>query len=195
MEKGDFLHLLSSTKVETFLKWLIKEGLLIHYHILDPLYWSIVDIIDSILTEDRNIQLMMLAPMMKNDLYTLLRHDVDRTVDLFQRYSYPNVGKQQRVAFIDELKEVLEQRRSLLPDFNFQIMKSLLYLATRLESLSYLEDEKPNVLIDRFSNFYIHPYASSRIHGTSSISKRRLKRGSPNRHFMTVSECYRITGS
>jgi len=27
------------------------QGLYVHYSVLDPLYWSIVDIVDSILTE------------------------------------------------------------------------------------------------------------------------------------------------
>jgi hypothetical protein len=154
--KGNFIQLLSSTKVETFLKWLLKEDLFIHYKVLDPLYWSIVDVVDSILTEGRNHQLRMSAAAMKNDLYTILRHDVDHTADLFHRYSYPNVGRQKREAFIAELKDVLEHCRDLIPDFNFQILKGLLQLATSLKSLPYLEDEEPNVLIDGFSDLYLH---------------------------------------
>ncbi len=47
--KGEFLDLLKSDKLTTFLKWISDSSLVLHYHALDPLYWSLVDIIDSIL--------------------------------------------------------------------------------------------------------------------------------------------------
>lgn len=47
--KGEFLDLLKSDKLTTFLKWISDSGLVVHYHALDPLYWSLIDIIDSIL--------------------------------------------------------------------------------------------------------------------------------------------------
>ncbi len=46
--RGNFLDVLCSTKLTTFLRWIADSGLLIHYHDLDPLYWSSADIIDSI---------------------------------------------------------------------------------------------------------------------------------------------------
>jgi hypothetical protein len=152
---GEFLQLLGSAKVETFLRWMIETGLFIHFQALDTMYWSIVDIVDSIVTEAGHAQLMMIAPALKDDLYTVLRYDLDHTVDLFKRYSYPDVGTNGRPAFVNELKELLEHRRDLLPDFNFQMLKGLLQMAERLETLPYLEDEEQNVLIDEFSTFYI----------------------------------------
>jgi hypothetical protein len=153
--KGEFPQLLGSAKVEIFLRWILDAGLFIHFQALDIMYWSIVDIVDSIVTEAGHAQLMMIAPALKDDLYTVLRYDHDHTVDLFKRYSYPNVGKDKRSAFISELMNLLEDRRDLLPDFNFQMLKGLLRIAAKLESLPYLEDEEPNVLINEFSTFYI----------------------------------------
>lgn len=98
---------------------------------------------------------MMIAPALKDDLYTILRHDLDGTVDFFKRYSYPDVGRDQRVAFIGDLTTLLEARRNLLPDFNFQMLKGVLEMATDLDSLPYLEDEEPNVLINEFSMFFM----------------------------------------
>ncbi len=46
---GDFLDLLRSAKLTSFLRWITNGGLMIHYQEVDPLYWSVVDIIDSIL--------------------------------------------------------------------------------------------------------------------------------------------------
>jgi hypothetical protein len=153
--KGDFVQLLGAGKVALFLDWLRDQGLFVHYSVLDPLYWSIVDIIDSIIAAERDIELVAIAVQLKDDLYRVLRQDVQRTADLFQRYSYPNVGRQQSIKFAEELLEALDGSRHLMADFNFQMLKGVLQLALSLESLPFLEEEKPNVLIDRFSDFYI----------------------------------------
>lgn len=157
--KGDFLSLLNAPRIGQFLHWLSASGAFAHYQVLDPLYWSLVDVVDSIVTEDGNVQLMMIAPLLKNDLYTVLRGDVAGTAELLGRYTYPDVGRTQRPAFVAELRDLLEARADLLPDFNYQMLKGLLEIAAGLDSLPYLEDESPNVLIDGFGAFYLHRLA------------------------------------
>ena len=153
---GGFADLLASAKLEVFFRWLIDAGLFIHYFALDPLYWSIVDVINSILTEHRNNALLMANQELKNDLYAILRHDQSSTVGLFRRYSYPDVGRERRSAFVAELLDLLEYRRNMLPHFNYMMLKGVLEIAKNLRSLPYLEDETPNVLIDGFGSFFIH---------------------------------------
>ncbi|MCP1975668.1 DUF3800 domain-containing protein [Bradyrhizobium elkanii] len=154
--KGDFLSLLKSRTLETFLQWLLDQGLYVHYSVLDPLYWSIVDIVDSILTEHGDPHLYMMNWRLKNALYAILRHDLPDTVSLFQRYSYPDVGRARRGAFVAELRERLEAREQLLEHFDFMMLKGVLQIADKLESLPYLEDETPNVLIDGFGPFFVN---------------------------------------
>jgi len=153
--KGGFLDLLTSWKLEIFLQWLLDQDLYVHYSALDPLYWSIVDVIDSILSEYGNERLYMANWNLKNALYAILRHDQVDTVSLFQRYSYPDVGREHRGAFIAELRERLEARKQLLEHFDFMMLKGVLQIAEKLKSLPFLEDETPNVLIDGFGPFYI----------------------------------------
>lgn len=98
--KDDFLQVLGSKKVKLFLRWLLDQELFVHYSVVDPLYWSIFDIIDSIVAAERDIGLIGVANQLKNDLYRVIRQDIQSTVDLFRRYSYPNVGGQKSVAFI-----------------------------------------------------------------------------------------------
>lgn len=153
--KGDFLQLFNSQKIQALLDWLHGQDLFLHYQVLDPLYWSIVDIVDSIITEEGSIHLVSQAPAMRNSLYTILRCDVDRTSDLLERFSYPDVGALQREAFIDELLDLTEERSELLSPFDYQMLKGLLQIASNLETLPYLEEETPNVLIDCFGRFYL----------------------------------------
>jgi hypothetical protein len=157
--KGDFLNLLEAPKVGSLLDWLIDQEVFAHYQVLDPLYWSIVDVIDSIIAEEGSVQLMMIAPMLKSDLYALLRDEIDHTAELLGRYDYPNVGRARRKAFLTELCDLLEARRATLPDFNYQMLKGLLQIGITLDTLPYLEGETPNVLIDGFGAFYLHRLA------------------------------------
>lgn len=153
---GGFADSLAAPKLEVFFRWLIDAGFFIHYFALDPLYWSVVDVIDSILTEHGDNALLMANWELKNDLYAILRNDQRGTVDLFRRYSYPNVGRERRPAFVAELLDLLEYRRNMLPHFNYMMLKGVLEIAKNLSSLPYLEDETPNVLIDGFGMFFIH---------------------------------------
>ena len=153
--KGDFLTLLKAQKLEIFLRWILDQGFHLHYSVLDPLYWSIVDIVDSILTEHGDVNLLMANWQLKNALYTILRHDEAGTVDLFQRYSYPDVGRARRPSFIAELRDLLDFRRHLLEHFDFMMLKGVLQIAQKLDSLPYLEDEAPNVLVDGFGDLFI----------------------------------------
>ena len=151
---GGFLELLSSEKVELFLDWLTAEGFLVHFQVTDILYWSVVDIIDSILTEIGEPQLMAMHLPIKNSLYAVLRDDVAGTAEFLGRYSYPDVGRERRAAFVAELLDLVEYREHMLEHFPFYMLKGLLQAARDLDSLPYLEDETPNVLIDGFGTFF-----------------------------------------
>lgn len=154
--KGDFLFILKARKLEIFLRWLFEQDVYIHYSVMDPLYWSVVDIIDSILTEYGNANLMAVNKQLKNVLYTVLRYNQVATVDLFQRYSYPNVGREHRQEFLVEIHALLNTHRNLLSHFDFMMLRGILQIAEKLDALPYLEDEAPNVLIEGFGHFYIH---------------------------------------
>jgi len=153
---GDFLQLLESPKVETFLKWVAAQEFLVHFQVTDLLYWSIVDIIDSIITEVDEPSLMAVHLLLKDSLYTVLRDDVEGTAQLLGRYNYPDVGRERRTAFIAELRDLIEHREHMLEHFPFYMLKGLLQMAGRLHSLPYLEDETPNVLIDGFGTFFMN---------------------------------------
>lgn len=152
---GDFLKILTSRKLETFLRWLLEQGLFVHFSVVDPLYWSVVDIIDSILSNDEAAHLIPYERHLKNDLFAILRHDIKGLIDFFQRYEYPNVGQERRREFIEELLDLAEARSGLLDHFSYMTLKGVLQLARKVDSLPFVEDETPNVLIDSFGAFFI----------------------------------------
>lgn len=153
--EGDFLKVLEEHRIANFIDWLSAQELFIHYTALDPLYWSVVDIVDSIIAEDDKTHLAAFAANLKNDLYRILRRDEAGLIDLYRRYDYPNVGRDRRRPFVAELRARLEEAEHLIPEFNYQMLKGTLQLGERLERLPFLEDEVPNVLIDHYAHFFI----------------------------------------
>lgn len=154
--KGTFLDLLSSQKTSIFLTWLLSEKIWIHFQVVDVIYWSTVDIVDSILTELKRKEFLPYAPILKDDLYAILRHDIGGTVEMYNRYSYPNVGRAQRTEFLSELTTLLKNRCNLLSRDRFELLNHLLKSGIEMNALPYLENEEPRILLDRFSDFYFN---------------------------------------
>ena len=177
---GMFLDLLRSTKLTTFLRWLTDNGLMIHYHDLDPLYWSIVDIVDSILSRTNNPMLFQYHALLKSDLAAVLRNNLDATIVLFHRYGYPGLAPEARKPFLNDLLEILEQSSADLPEFNTYMLKGVLQSGRGLENLAFIEDNPPNLLIDNFSISYINriaifKYSSHILDMEKSIQDRFMK--------------------
>lgn len=158
LTKGGLFEALNAPRVEVFISWLMQQNLFVHYQVLDPLYWSIVDVVDSILTEYGEDTLILIASNLKNDLYAVLRDNVDYTAEFFGRYNYPNVGRARRKPFVGELRDFVEARHKL-PHVSHQMLRGVLEIGARLDRLPYLEDESPNVLIDGFGAFYLNRIA------------------------------------
>jgi hypothetical protein len=157
--KGDFLEVLQSPKLGVFLRWLTANDLLLHYHELDPLYWSIVDIIDGIVQHPDSSAPGMFASELKADLIEVLRSDVGVAADLFHRFGYPSVAPSEQRAFLVELLDLLEQSEGLLEHFRRYMLKGVLQAGRRTVPLDFGIEPVPYQLIDNFSGFYLNRLA------------------------------------
>lgn len=153
--KGDFLSLLDSDKVGSFLEWVSDNDFLVHFQALDVLYWSIVDIVDSMLPGLESRELMVLHRDIKNSLYGVLRIDIEATATFLARFDYPNVGKLRQAEFLGGLLGIVEENRQVMSPIKTEMLRGILKSARRLDSLPFLEDESPNILIEGFGQFYL----------------------------------------
>lgn len=156
--KGDFIDALGSQKVRVFLEWAEGQSLLIHYLALDPFYWSVVDIVDSILVVDAT-PLQMFGPQLKSDLNRVLRENLADTAALLAAFDYPSIAPDRREAFINALLERLEAAEDRLEHFSYQMLKGVLQMGRRASTLPFIEDEEPRVLIDAFTHFFLERMA------------------------------------
>lgn len=152
--KGAFLDVLGSWKLTAFLKWLKANELVLHYLALDPVFWSVLDIIDAIVPEMNNPLLLMHGGVLKGDLTEVLRQDLKLTGQLFHRYGYPGTDPSQHQALLADLLDVLEQSEGLLEHFHHYTLKGVLQAGEKLAPLDFNVGETPNLLIDSFVAFY-----------------------------------------
>lgn len=153
---GDALDLLGSRHMGAFLAWLRAENLLLHWSVLDPVYWSIVDIIDSILIEAAPA-LLGHSNRLKSDLTIVLRQDLADLAAVFHTFGYPNVSAEKADGFIDALRTRVERAPGLEP-FARKMLHDVLGLGQGLGDLPFLTGETSGVLIDSFADFYRHRF-------------------------------------
>lgn len=153
--KGSYLDALRSEKLARFFRWLLENNLLIHYHALDPFYWSIVDIVDSILPSVSNPMLLLYEGILKSDLNEVLRVNAPGTVSLFHRYDYPSLAPEARRPFLQELIDLFDAYKDVLPAYNARILRDVLNIGLGLDELVFIENNVAHRLIEDFSMFYL----------------------------------------
>lgn len=156
---GTFPDLLRSTNLTTLLNWISDNGLLIHYQALDPFFWSVVDIVDSLLHKIGDPMLIRGHLVLKSDLTEILRADFADTIDLFHRYSYPSLSPESRAPFLNELIASVKRTHVPLRTAHAEILGQVLRKGLDLDGLIFIEDNAPLRLIDDFSSFYVNRIA------------------------------------
>lgn len=175
--KGSFLELFQSAKLTTFLEWITDMGLMVHYHSFDPLYWSTADIVDSVLPNNANTLLHQHHALLKSDLVTVLRVDLAATTALFHRYGYPGLANAERKSFLNDLIQLLESNRAVLPEFNHFMLKGVLEAGRKLPRLVFIEGNPSDILVEHFGMSYsnrivIFKHARHIFDAENSIRKR-----------------------
>lgn len=149
--QGNFEEIICSSKINLFLQWMLDNNFLIHYSIIDTLYWSIVDIIDSII-EPQN-PLFQYSNALKANLLVIAKENLSHTASIFDKYRYPAIELKNKDSFLNELISTIENS-VLLENFQKMMLKGVLELGKKLSSLPFIEGHKEEKLINNFSCFY-----------------------------------------
>lgn len=153
--KGSFLEMLKSEKLRCVLEWLPKNGFFIHYFNLNVIYWSIVDIVDSIVGEAPHPFYVMNHMAIKSDLYELVIKNREAFLRKLHDFNYPDVQKEKGRDFCCWLVEFVSQNRDELPHFNGQVLTSLVKESLRIGELPFISGFHGKELISDFMAFYM----------------------------------------
>ncbi|NOT20429.1 MAG: DUF3800 domain-containing protein [Sideroxydans sp.] len=154
---GDFEAVLASRKMARFLIWLTEHQLAIHYSSINIVYWSIVDIVDSILASERFDAFSYGRREMKNELYRIACMDKPAFLALMKHHGYPNIQRSMVADFIADVEAFLNLHNPRVGNLPTHMLKELLRKAKVLTELAFLVDDDADVLIDSFSSFFTMP--------------------------------------
>ncbi|MGB3385768.1 MAG: DUF3800 domain-containing protein [Marinomonas sp.] len=155
--QNDFISTLKSKNLKNFLRNLLESNYLIHITSLNPLYYSIVDIVDSI---DHEIMkapenLFLANKELKDFVYTSLTQDITKTLRVLNYFKYPNIKNED---LCDFKKELLKIMRKWIDNKSYsfvnEIYEDFLNAFEKSKELSFIQDETDNILIENLYAIY-----------------------------------------
>lgn len=151
---GDFSDMLKSRKLTRFLKNILSMPLYLHYQSLNPLYYSLVDIIDS----SPNMKDTDYNRMLKATLYDVMKRNFDKTKEIIKTYGYPNINKDDVRKFIRDLINLTESEMVkssfILEMHRLKFLLDFLRDAEDCDELVFLSDEDEYIMIKRLNELY-----------------------------------------
>ena len=155
--KGGPFDMLKSSKLKKIFDWLNENEFYIHYLNLNPVYWSVVDIIDSIIGESCDQVFILSHLQLKGDFYNLAMSNRQVFLSQLSAFNYPN---------IDEAETVL----ALTNDDENNLMVSVLVEKFSKDKRTMALINKPNYSLLQ-SSLKIDDLIDPRMNTVSSILK------------------------
>lgn len=157
LAKGNYEEVLGSRKLASFLQWLLDQNMMVHYSALDPLYWSILDIIESLQADDR-FQINEYHMELKTELHHAVVQNLSGFLALLHGFGYPNVLREQVRSFMEAVLEFVNEHVPQDRSAATWVLRQTLRCAAHLTDLElvFLHDNEPGELISDFSTQFLH---------------------------------------
>lgn len=160
---GVFADCLKSERLERFLDLLIQNDWHIHFNSLNVLYWSIVDILDSIdgFVSQRPANIYMFKAL----FYRVMKSNLSSFFDLVLKYRYPNIDSQDITAFMKDLIFMCKSYNYSSGDAESGLIEWL-EMGSRQKELVFVQDEEELVMLTELSLLYrseISTWINSRL--------------------------------
>jgi len=158
--KGNFLSSLKSKKLEIFLNWMISNDLFLHYSNLNILYWSAIDILESMIPEE----LLQIHMELKTILYEFIKIDLNNFIEILYKYEYPNINRKEANNFLDEILGYIKSNECKFilkhPIIDTNLIKLVYSIIAHSKNteLTFIMNEKSHILIDDLFIFYKKPF-------------------------------------
>lgn len=155
LAKGGFLDMLKSERLCLLMEWLPNNGFFMHYFNLNIIYWSIIDIVDSIIGELSHPFYTMNHMAIKSHLYELVVKNRKEFLSKLHDFNYPDVPKERGYEFCCWLVDFVSVNIGELPQGIGSVLKSLAKESLRIDNLPFISGFHGKELISEFMTFYI----------------------------------------
>jgi len=153
--KGDFLDMLKSDKLFIIIRWLIENEFYIHYFNLNIIYWSVIDILDSIIGELNHSFYIMNHMSLKSDFYEIANINSVAFLNTLHEFNYPDVPIEKTHRFCLWLIDFVSIHSATLPYFRANTLENLVKESLEIEDLPFVSGFHGRELISNFMIFYL----------------------------------------
>lgn len=155
-KENDFYKKINNEKLTKFLDYLLHANLIIHFQVLNPFYFGIVDLIDELHdTPDYNFNWVL-----KNELFNICIEQYNECSELFLNYKYPCIKRIDAKEFLEKFTSLLKKGNNKKISIERWLLRNyLIGLFDKLKNSSdklifHDESEKENILVKNFSEIY-----------------------------------------
>ena len=153
--KGDFLQFLKEKRLFETLSWIDKSPFYIHYTNVNNLFYTLVEIFDSIVKPDEISEFGYNYFKMKSVFYYMFKGKADELQILMFKYKYPNIQRENVERFCNELLFLLGSRREMKEEEKF--LAGMLARASKSDELVFLHDNDDYIMQENYAEFYADP--------------------------------------
>lgn len=153
--KGDFLQCVKKRRLFETLSWIDKSPFYIHYTNVNNLFYTLVEIFDSIVKPDEISEFGYDYFKMKSVFYYMFKGKADALQILMFKYKYPNIQREDVEAFCNDLLFLLGSRREMKEEEKF--LAGMLARAAESDELVFLHDNDDYVMQENYAEFYADP--------------------------------------
>ena len=153
--KGDFLQCVKERRLFETLSWIDKSPFYIHYTNVNNLFYTLVEIFDSIVKPEEISEFGYDYFKMKSVFYYMFKGKADALQILMFKYKYPNIQREDVEAFCNDLLFLLGSRREMKEEEKF--LAGMLARAAQSDELVFLHDNDDYVMQENYAEFYADP--------------------------------------
>ena len=149
----DFLQSMGTKQATALIKLFSDYDLYIHYSNVNNFYYTIVEILDSIVTPDEIDEFGFNYFGLKTTFYDMLVPSIDEVIEIMIKYSYPNIKTTDIEAFCNALMDAIDSQYIQKPDQKFVF--GMLKRASKSHELVFIQDNIDYVMQEDYSIFYV----------------------------------------
>lgn len=156
----DFLAVLRRRETTDFLRLIDRPDVYVHYHSQDNFYYSIVDIVDSLIALPANEATAILHLQLKDALYRATSSCRIDFMETLMRFGYPNIAPSEVAPFCSYIAELLraacdDDGGGLMAQFYTEMLRQMAKAAVKADELVFLDGNPENILVEGFSTHYL----------------------------------------
>lgn len=147
---ADFWTAINKKQIQQFLYWLDSSGLYVHYATLNNMYFSVVDMVDSLFATQPQFNFgLEWAQALKASLHRFVVTHIEEILPILHSYNYPSLDKADIKDFCYELSDLIQSYGD--EDFYLENFRQLLKANGRKRELVFIEDNTPGLLVEEYS--------------------------------------------